>query len=74
MIISLYQKFISPLIHILSLFLLGSNAGCRFSPTCSEYFRLAIIKYGIIRGGILGLKRICRCHPLSKAPFFDPIP
>ena len=36
---------------------------CRFYPTCSEYTKQAIEKYGILKGGWLGLKRICRCHP-----------
>jgi len=35
-------------------------ASCRFYPTCSEYTRQAIVKYGIFKGGWLGLKRICR--------------
>ena len=39
---------------------------CRFRPTCSEYAYQAIEKYGILRGGFLALKRICRCHPFSK--------
>ena len=36
---------------------------CRFHPTCSEYFILAIRKYGALRGLFKGLGRICRCHP-----------
>ena len=36
---------------------------CRFHPTCSEYFILAIRKYGAIRGFFKGLGRIGRCHP-----------
>ncbi len=36
---------------------------CRFHPTCSEYFILAIRKYGAIRGFFKGLSRVCRCHP-----------
>lgn len=39
---------------------------CRFQPTCSEYAYQAIEKYGITKGGWLGLKRILRCHPWSK--------
>jgi len=39
---------------------------CRFTPTCSEYTYQAIEKYGILKGCILGLRRIIRCHPFSK--------
>lgn len=58
-----YQKFISPL--------LGNN--CRFSPTCSEYFILAVEKYGVIKGGYLGGKRILKCHPFNPGGY-DPLP
>ena len=46
---------------------------CRFYPTCSEYTKQAIIKYGIIKGGWLGVKRICKCHPLNEGGS-DPVP
>lgn len=36
---------------------------CRFIPTCSDYMLLAIEKYGLFRGVIKGICRICRCHP-----------
>jgi uncharacterized protein len=51
--IRVYQKLLSPL--------LGNN--CRFSPTCSEYSAQAVGKYGVVRGGILAIKRISKCHP-----------
>ncbi len=36
---------------------------CRFTPSCSEYFILAVQKYGPLRGAWKGTGRICRCHP-----------
>ncbi|MFC1627195.1 membrane protein insertion efficiency factor YidD [Patescibacteria group bacterium] len=43
-----------------------SDASCRFTPTCSEYSYQAIEKYGILKGGLLSLKRIFKCHPFNK--------
>jgi hypothetical protein len=39
---------------------------CRFIPSCSEYCYQAVGKYGIVRGSILSLLRISRCHPFSR--------
>ena len=50
-IVKLYQMFLSPI--------LGKN--CRFYPSCSEYFYLAVEKYGIKKGLLLGIKRI-KCN------------
>jgi putative membrane protein insertion efficiency factor len=47
--------------------------GCRFYPSCSEYAYQAVAKYGVLRGCLLGLKRISRCHPLSPGGY-DPVP
>lgn len=70
--IRFYQRYLSPDAGVLkSLWLVDS--ACRFRPTCSEYSYQAIERYGIIRGSILGLRRILRCHPLSKGGF-DPAP
>ena len=46
---------------------------CRFYPTCSEYTKQSITKYGILKGGWLSLKRICKCHPLNDGGY-DPVP
>ncbi len=42
-------------------FMFGGG-GCRYSPTCSEYSVDVIEKYGIIKGGVLSLKRIASCN------------
>ena len=49
-------------------------SACRFMPTCSEYCVQAIGKHGPIKGGILGAKRICKCHPWSNKDGIDPVP
>ena len=36
---------------------------CRFTPTCSEYARLAILDHGLARGALLAVGRLTRCHP-----------
>lgn len=46
---------------------------CRFTPTCSEYAYQAIDRYGILYGSWIGLKRIIRCGPWSRAGY-DPLP
>ncbi|MEM9558261.1 MAG: membrane protein insertion efficiency factor YidD [Acidobacteriota bacterium] len=49
-----YKRWISPLLP----------KACRFSPTCSEYARLAVLRHGVLRGALLAVGRILRCHPL----------
>jgi hypothetical protein len=61
-LIKIYQKIISP----------WTPKSCRFRPTCSEYSRQAIVKYGVLKGSWLGLKRILRCHPFNSGGY-DPV-
>ncbi|MFZ2202050.1 MAG: membrane protein insertion efficiency factor YidD [Microgenomates group bacterium] len=74
MLLTLYRRLISPLQHFFGRSLFGSSYSCRFSPTCSVYTAQAVRKYGIIHGSVLGLKRLARCHPLSRSPHLDPVP
>jgi putative membrane protein insertion efficiency factor len=64
-----YQLLISPVLH----FLAGPAAGCRFTPTCSEYFLQAVETHGVLRGGWLGLRRLARCNPWGGQGH-DPVP
>ncbi len=63
-LIKLYQYLFSPL---------KGFSSCRFYPTCSHYAYEAISKYGEIKGTVLAVKRILRCHPFNKGGF-DPVP
>ena len=60
--IEFYQKWLSPL----------KRKSCVFYPTCSEYTKEAIIKYGALKGLKLGFLRILRCHPWQKN-HIDPV-
>ena len=63
-LIQFYQTSISPFLP----------ARCRFTPTCSQYAREAIEKYGAAKGGWLAFRRLLRCHPFNKRDRFDPVP
>lgn len=47
-------------------------AVCRFQPSCSEYFILAVRQYGPLRGAAKGAWRVCRCNPLCRGGFDPP--
>lgn len=62
-LIKFYQHMVGPMIP----------SSCRFIPSCSRYAHEALGKHGFFKGSWLGMKRIGRCHPLSKGGF-DPVP
>jgi len=64
-----YQILISPVLSVFT----GPNAGCRFQPTCSQYFLDAVEIHGPLRGSWLGIKRLLRCHPWGGKGW-DPVP
>jgi putative membrane protein insertion efficiency factor len=69
----LRQIFVLPIIAyqgIISPFL---PASCRYTPTCSQYAKEAILKYGAMKGFWMALKRIVRCHPWGGKGY-DPVP
>lgn len=59
-----YQKSLSPDHGLLKAFY--PHGYCRYNPSCSQYAYEAILKYGIIRGGLKAFYRILRCQPWSK--------
>ncbi|MEK7113243.1 MAG: membrane protein insertion efficiency factor YidD [Patescibacteria group bacterium] len=72
-IINFYRRFISkPIVLFLENFGLVRNNSCAFYPTCSEYTKQAIQKYGLFKGSFLGFRRILRCHPWQKN-HIDPV-
>ena len=62
--VDFYRRSISPY---------KGGACCNFVPTCSQYARTAIERYGALKGGRLAAWRLMRCHPWSKGGY-DPVP
>ncbi|MDX2256198.1 MAG: membrane protein insertion efficiency factor YidD [Pseudanabaenaceae cyanobacterium bins.39] len=61
--IQFYRSFVSPLFP----------PRCRFQPTCSQYAITAIDRFGVRKGGMLAVKRVCSCHPWHIGGY-DPVP
>ncbi len=57
------KRFIVYLIRLYQKIPISTHSKCRYTPTCSEYMIIAIERFGVIKGGILGIKRIMRCNP-----------
>lgn len=62
-LLAIYKRLLSPVL----------GARCRFHPSCSDYARVAVARFGSWRGGMLALWRILRCQPLCRGGF-DPVP
>ena len=62
-LIRIYKVTLSPLFA-------GS---CRYVPGCADYMSESIERYGVMRGGWMGTRRICRCHPFGGHGY-DPVP
>jgi hypothetical protein len=69
LVIRFYQRILNPMLK----FAAGPAAGCRFSPTCSNYFLQAVELHGPWRGSWYGICRIFRCHPWGGSGY-DPVP
>lgn len=63
LLVRLYQRLLSPLLP----------STCRFDPTCSAYAAESLRTHGFLRGTVLSLKRIARCHPFNSGGH-DPVP
>jgi len=61
-LLGIYKAMVSPFLP----------PACRFEPTCSEYTRQAVEKYGALKGTWMGFKRIMRCQPFCKGGH-DPV-
>ncbi|MBN2363630.1 membrane protein insertion efficiency factor YidD [candidate division WOR-3 bacterium] len=61
-LIEFYRVFVSPIFP----------PSCRYTPTCSEYSKLAFLKYGVLKGAYLSIKRILRCNPFFPGGY-DPL-
>ena len=66
-LLGFYRRWLSPALHSLS------PGGCKFLPTCSEYAEVAIATHGPLRGSMLALWRLLRCHPFTRGGL-DPVP
>ena len=64
----IYQRLVSPLLRAVF------RSECRFYPSCSEYSRQALLRYGLARGLRMTAFRLCRCHPFHPGGYDPPEP
>jgi uncharacterized protein len=64
-LVSLYQKILSP-DHSFWSKAVFPHGHCKYTPSCSEYSKLALQKHGLIKGSLKSVWRVLRCHPWSK--------
>jgi putative membrane protein insertion efficiency factor len=62
-LVRIYQDVVSPWL----------GPACRYQPSCSQYTVEAIEVHGVVRGSLLGVRRLSRCHPLGSSGY-DPVP
>ena len=67
-LLAFYRRWLSPALHAMN-----HGGGCRYLPTCSEYAATAIAIHGPLRGALLALGRLLRCHPFARGGL-DPVP
>ena len=63
----IYKGVVSPVLHAFS------PSQCLYLPTCSEYAYVALVRFGVVKGTWLALRRFGRCHPFAKGGL-DPVP
>jgi putative membrane protein insertion efficiency factor len=63
----IYKGIVSPVLHAFS------PSQCLYLPTCSEYAYVALVRFGVVKGTWLALRRVGRCHPFAKGGL-DPVP
>jgi putative membrane protein insertion efficiency factor len=63
----LYKSIVSPVLHAFS------PTQCLYLPTCSEYAYVALVRFGVVKGSWLTVRRVIRCHPFAKGGV-DPVP
>jgi uncharacterized protein len=63
----IYKSVLSPVLHAFS------PTECLYLPTCSEYAYVALVRFGVIKGSWLALRRLARCHPFARGGL-DPVP
>ena len=68
LLVGFYKMTLSKFLFVLF------GRGCRYQPTCSEYFKAAVERFGLFQGSWLGIKRLLSCHPFSRKKLVDPVP